>query len=159
MEISATHRYPQPPADTFAMLTDPAFLEAVCTATDPLEYSVYVEGLRTGSRRTMRNHASIERFTGPTITVTDEVSWDEPAGELRTGRTVVAVEGMPVTLTGTVTLSPTDDGASLTYAGELTVAIPLLGPALERQAAPLLLEALAIQAQVAQTWRSGAATG
>lgn len=152
MEISAAHHYPQPPAATFAMLTDPAFLEAVCAATDPLDYSVYVDGLRTGARRTMKNHASIERFTGPTITVTDEVAWDEADGDTRTGVTVVAVEGMPVTLRGKVTLAPSGDGASLTYLGDLTVAIPLLGPALERQAAPLLLEALGRQAEVAQTW-------
>lgn len=153
MEISTTHQYPQPPAATFTMLTDPAFLEAVCLATDPLDYSVYVDGLRTGARRTMKNHASIERFTGPTITVTDEVSWAEAEGELRNGITVVAVEGMPVTLRGTVTLAPSGAGASLTYDGELTVAIPLLGPALERQAAPLLLEALSRQAEVAQSWK------
>lgn len=155
MEISATHQYPQPPAATFAMLTDPAFLEAVCVATDPLDYSVYVEGLRTGARRTMKNHSSIERFTGPTITVTDEVAWAEADGDTRTGTTVVAVEGMPVTLRGTVTLAPSGEGASLTYDGDLTVAIPLLGPALERQAAPLLLEALSRQAEVAQTWPEG----
>lgn len=153
MEISATHQYPQPPRAAFAMLTDPAFLEAVCTASEPLDYSVYVDGLRTGARRTMKNHASIERFTGPTITVTDEVSWEpgEDAG-VRTGKTLVTVEGMPVALNGTVTLAPAGAGSVLTYTGDLKVAIPLLGPAFERQAAPLLLEALELQAKVAQTW-------
>ncbi len=153
MQISATHSYPKPPAATFAMLTDPAFLEAVCVASEPLDYSVYVEGLRTGARRTMKNHPSIEKFTGPTITVTDEVAWGEADGDTRAGRTVVAVENMPVTLNGTVTLAPDGEGSTLSYAGTLTVNIPLLGPALERQAAPLLLEALAIQSQVAQTWQ------
>ncbi|MGC3952723.1 MAG: DUF2505 domain-containing protein [Propionicimonas sp.] len=152
MEISATHQYPQPPEAAFAMLTDRAFLEAVCAATEPLQYSVHVDGLRTGARRTMKNHPSIERFTGPTITVTDEVSWEQPQGDLRRGRTLVTVEGMPVTLTGTVTLAPSGSGSSLTYAGELKVAVPLLGPSLERQAAPLLLQALERQSQVAQTW-------
>lgn len=152
MEISATHQYPQPPAVTFVMLTDPAFLAAVCVATEPLDHSVWVDGLRTGSRRTMRSHASIERFTGPTLTVTDEISWSEPDGEVRTGVTMVTVAGLPVTLRGTVTLAPAGAGASLAHAGRLTVSIPLLGPALERQAAPLLLEALGRQAEVAQTW-------
>lgn len=152
MEISATHQYPQPPEAAFAMLTDPAFLEAVCVATDPLEYSVRVDGLRTGARRTMKNHPSIERFTGPTITVNDQVDWEEARDGSRRGRTLVTVEGMPVTLAGTVTLAPAGQGSTLTYAGDLTVAVPLLGPALERQAAPLLLRALELQSQVAQTW-------
>lgn len=154
MEIRATHQYPQPVPDAFAMLTNPAFLEAVCLASDPIEYSTFVDGLRTGARRTMRNHASIERFTGPTITVSDEVTWQESNGDgTRTGTTLVAVEGMPVALTGTVTLAPSGGGSSLTYNGDLKVSVPLLGPALERQAAPLLLEALDLQAKVAQTWR------
>lgn len=153
MEIIATHQYPQPPEPTFAMLTDPAFLEAVCSATDPLDYTVYSDGLRTGARRTMRNHPSIERFTGATITVTDEVSWEpDSVGGTRRGRTLVSVEGMPVQLAGTVVLAPAGDGSSLSYDGDLTVSIPLLGGVLERQAAPLLLEALDIQARVAQTW-------
>lgn len=154
MEIATTHQYPQPPAAAFAMLADPAFLEAVCAATDPLDYSVYVDGLRTGTRRTMKNHPSIERFTGPTITVTDEITWQQPdGGPTRTGRTLVTVEGMPVTLNGTVTLAPSGEGSSLSYNGDLKVAIPLFGASLERQAAPLLLQALEIQAQVAQTWQ------
>ncbi|MDQ7992694.1 MAG: DUF2505 domain-containing protein [Propionicimonas sp.] len=152
MEISATHQFPQPPQAAFAMLTDPAFLEAVCSATDPLDYTVYVDGLRTGARRTMKNHPSIERFTGPTITVTDEVAWAEEAGGVREGTTLVAVEGMPVAMNGTVRLAPSGTGSSLSYAGDLRVSIPLVGPALERQAAPLLLEALDVQARVAQSW-------
>jgi len=153
MEITATHQYPQPPEAAFAMLTDPAFLEAVCHASDPLDYTVFVDGLRTGARRTMKNHPSIERFTGPTITVTDEVAWHPHAqAGVRTGTTQVVVEGMPVALNGTVTLGPAGTGSVLVYAGDLKVAIPVLGPAFERQAAPILLEALELQAKVAQTW-------
>ncbi len=154
MEIRATHHYPQPPQDAFAMLTDPGFLEAVCLASDPLEFTTWVDGLRTGARRTMRNHPSIEKFTGPTITVTDEVTWQESAVDgVHTGATLVSVEGMPVALTGTVTLAASQTGSTLTYLGDLKVSIPLVGPVLERQAAPILLEALELQAKVAQGWR------
>ena len=153
MEIRAPHQYPQSVPAAFAMLTDPAFLEAVCQASDPIEYTTFVDGLRTGARRTMRNHPSIERFTGPTITVSDEVTWHDGAGNgIRTGTTLVAVEGLPVALNGTVTLAPSDTGSPLTYLGDLKVSIPLVGPMLERQAAPILLEALELQAKVAQDW-------
>ena len=136
------------------MLTDPGFLEAVCLASDPLEFTTWVDGLRTGARRTMRNHPSIERCTGATITVTDEVTWQEGAVDgVHTGATLVSVEGMPVALTGTVTLAGSETGSTLTYLGDLKVSIPLVGPVLERQAAPILLEALELQAKVAQGWR------
>ncbi len=153
MEISATHQFPQQVDAAFAMLTDPEFLDAVCAASDPIEYWVFAEGLHTGARRVMRNHASIEKFTGPTITVTDEIDWDaQPAGDSRTGTARVRVDGMPVALHGRVRLAPSGTGSALTYEGNLKVSIPLVGPSLERQAAPVLLEALEVQARVAQTW-------
>ncbi len=153
MEISATHQFPQQVDAAFAMLTDPEFLDAVCAASDPLDYWVVANSLHTGARRVMRNHPSIEKFTGPTITVTDEIDWDaEPADGSRTGAARVTVEGMPVALIGRVVLAPSGDGSALTYSGNLKVSIPLVGPGLERQAAPILLEALAVQARVAQTW-------
>ncbi|HRA75656.1 MAG TPA: DUF2505 domain-containing protein [Propionicimonas sp.] len=156
MHIVATNDFTRAVEPAFALLTDPDFLDAVCRATHPLEHSVAVSGLTTGSRRVMENHPSIRRFTGPTITVTDEITWDaEPTDGTRHGRARVAVEGMPVELLGTVALEPRGTGSRLTYSGELTVGIPLLGPSLERQAAPLLVEALSRQEQVAQTWPAG----
>lgn len=154
MHIIATHDLPQAPDAAFRMLTDRSFLDAVCAATEPLEYTVFVNGLQTGSRRVMPNHPSIKRFTGSTITVTDEIAWEpDPTSDgSRRGKTRVAVAGMPVELLGTATLSANGAGSLLVYEGELTVAIPLLGPGLEKQAAPLLVEALDVQQQVAQTW-------
>jgi hypothetical protein len=153
MQITDTHEFPQSVEAAFAMLTDPEFLDAVCAASDPIEYWVFADGQHTGARRVMRGHASIKKFTGPTITVTDEIDWDaEPAGDTRTGAAKVTVEGMPVALVGRVVLAPHDSGSALTYSGTLKVSIPVVGPSLERQAAPILLNALAIQAQVAQTW-------
>lgn len=153
MQITSRHVYPHPPQATFEMLTDPAFLDTVCAATEPLEYTVRVEGLHSRTQRTLRNDPSIERFTGPTITVIDEITWGPATADgVRTGATLVTVAGMPVRLTGTVSLAPDGAGSTVTYDGELTVAVPLLGPSLERRAAPLLLRALEIQAEVAQTW-------
>lgn len=153
MQISTTHAFPQPVDAAFTMLLDPEFLDAVCAATHPIEYRVFAEGLRTGARRVMQSPSVIQRFTGPTLTVADEIQWDAAAsGQTRTGTTTVTVEGMPVRLSGRVTLAPQGSGSALAYDGDLTVSIPLVGPGLERQAAPLLLEALAVQSGVAQTW-------
>lgn len=153
MRIQASLEFPQDPVAAFAMLTDPAFLDAVCVATSPLEHSVFADGLRTGSRRVMENHPSIRRFTGSTITVTDEITWSATAtAEGANGTALVRVEGMPVELVGTVVLGPLGGGSTLVYDGTLTVAVPLLGPGLEKQAAPLLLEALKRQEGVAAQW-------
>jgi hypothetical protein len=149
MEIHATNDFAAPVDTVFAMLTDRVFLRAVCLATDPIEHSVTVDGLRTTTRRVMPTPSVVARLAGPRMTVVDEISWQPEAvdGDRR-GAAHITVEGMPAELVGTVTLVPGGRGSVLTYDGELTVNIPFLGPSLAKQAAPALLEALEIQQRV-----------
>jgi hypothetical protein len=149
MEIHATNDFAASVPEAFAMLTDRVFLRAVCLATDPLDHSVEVDGLRTATRRVMPTPSVVARLAGPTMAVVDEIIWEaEPVDGGRRGAAHITVEGLPAELLGTVTLVPGGKGSVLTYDGELTVSVPFLGPSLARQAAPLLLEALEIQQRV-----------
>ncbi len=156
MDIHADNDFAAAPERVFAMLTDPDFLERVCQATEPLEYEVYVEGLKAGTRRVMRSPSAVTTLTGPTLTVRDEIVWHEStsSGD-RSGAATIKVEGLPVALHGTVRLTPGGRGTVLGYRGVLKVGIPLVGPRLEAQAAPALLEALNVQQQVGDTWLAG----
>lgn len=149
MEIHATNDFAAPVDTVFAMLTDPVFLRATCIATDPIDHSVSVDGLRTATRRVMPTPSVVARLAGPSMAVVDEITWEQagPDGSRR-GATHITVEGLPAGLEGTVTLVPGGRGSLLTYDGELTVSIPFLGPSLAKQASPLLLEALEIQQRV-----------
>lgn len=155
MDITATNDFAAAPDEVFAMLTDPEFLERVCQATDPIEYEVYVEGARAGTRRVMRSPSSVTTFTGPTLTVRDEIDWQPASGGHRTGAATIRVEGLPVALRGTVRLVPGGRGTVLGYTGELKVGIPFVGHRLETQAAPALLEALNVQQRVGDEWLAG----
>ena len=153
MEIHATNDFAAPVETVFAMLTDRVFLRAVCLATDPIGHEVSVEGLRTSTRRVMPTPSVVKRFAGPSMTIIDDINWDaaQVAG-VRRGQTLVSVEGMPADVVGTVTLAPGGRGSVLTYNGELTVRVPVLGPGLAKQAAPALLEALDVQQRVGDEW-------
>lgn len=149
MEIHATNDFAAPVPEVFAMLTDRVFLRSVCVASDPLEHDVVVEGLRTVTRRVMPTPSVISRLAGPTMAVIDEIRWEVAEVEAaRQGAAHITVEGLPAELRGRVTLLAGGRGSVLTYTGELTVRVPVLGPGLARQAAPLLLEALEIQQRV-----------
>jgi len=149
MEIHATNDFAASVPEVFAMLTDRVFLRAVCLASDPIEHSVEVAGLHTSTRRVLPTPSVVSRFTGPTMAVIDEIVWAaEHAESGRDGTTLVRVEGLPAELVGTVRLAAGGRGATLHYDGELTVRVPILGPGLAKQAAPLLLEALEIQQRV-----------
>lgn len=156
MEIHATNDFAAPVPVVFAMLTDRVFLRAVCLATDPLEHDVAVDGLRTATRRVMPTPSVVARLAGPTMAVVDEITWDAaPLDGDRHGTAHISVEGLPAELVGTVTLAPGGRGSVLSYDGELTVKVPVLGPGLAKQAAPLLLEALEIQQRVGDEFLAG----
>lgn len=155
MQIHATNDFAASVAEVFAMLTDRVFLRAVCLATDPLDHQVVVDGLRTTTRRVLPTPSVVSRLAGPKMTVVDEIVWDAAADGGRQGAAHITVEGLPAELIGTVSLAAAGRGALLTYAGELSVHIPLLGPSLAQQAAPLLLEALEIQQRVGEEYLAG----
>lgn len=149
MRIHATNDFAADVPTVFAMLTDPVFLRATCLVSEPLEHSVAVEGLATRTRRVMPTPSVVARLAGPTMAVVDQITWHADGGTgRREGDALITVEGLPAKLVGSVRLEPGGRGALLDYDGELTVDVPLLGPTLAKQAAPLLVEALEIQQRV-----------
>lgn len=148
MEIHARNDFAASPDQVFEMLTDRVFLTAVCLASEPQAHQVSVEGALTRTRRVMPAPSAVAKLTGPTLAIIDEIQWDPPTTDSRTGAARITVEGLPAGLVGTVQLSPGGRGTILDYRGELTVSVPLIGPGLAKQAAPLLLDALALQQRV-----------
>ena len=156
MRIRTGNDFACTPAQAYAMLTDPAFWRAVADASHPLSYDVSVDGRRVRTRRVLPSDPSVAKITGPTITIVDEIFWDDSGGDERYGLASVEVEGLPASIGaamgGTVWLHAGGRGALLDYEGDLDVAVPLIGPLLERRAAAVLTEAIGLQQQVADAW-------
>jgi hypothetical protein len=156
MQIQASNDFATTPAQAFAMLTDPVFLAAVCLATNSLEHQVSVDGLTTWSRRVLAAPAAVAKFTGPKLAVIDRITWESGADQEFQGVASIEVEGLPAKLDGSVRLVAGGRGAVLSYTGELSVQVPIIGAGLAKQAAPLLLDALQIQQQVGDEYLSRA---
>lgn len=148
MEIHARNDFAASPDQVFAMFTDRVFLTAVCLASRPQAHEVSVEGALTRTRRVMPSPSAVAKLAGPTLTIIDEIQWEPSTSDVHTGAARITVEGLPAGLVGTVQLSPGGKGTILDYRGDLTVNVPLIGPGLAKQAAPLLLEALDLQQRV-----------
>ena len=135
------------------MMTDQAYLEEVCVASESLSYHVSVEGSTTRTSRTLPAPDSAARFTGPQLTINDEVGWGDPASNgSRSGAVTMTVLGQPVNFRGKVEVSPGGRGSVVDVTGELKVAIPLLGRRLEEAAAPAVMAGYRTQQEVGDRW-------
>jgi len=135
------------------MMTDQRYLEEVCEASDSISYNVTTAGSTTQTSRTMPAPESAARFTGPRLTVNDEIVWGELAPDgSRSGTVTMTVLGQPVTFKGGIRLSPGGRGSVVDVRGDLKVAIPLLGRKLEEAAAPAVMAAYRTQQEVGDRW-------
>jgi len=141
------------------MMTDQRYLEEVCEASDSISYNVTTAGSTTQTSRTMPAPESAARFTGPRLTVNDEIVWGELAPDgSRSGTVTMTVLGQPVTFKGGIRLSPGGRGSVVDVRGDLKVAIPLLGRKLEEAAAPAVMAAYRTQQEVGDRWLARSAS-
>jgi hypothetical protein len=156
MEISSHLDFAAPPAEVYAMMTNQRFLEEVCVASGSNSYNVSAAGSTTQTSRTLPAPESAARFTGPQLTVNDEVVWAEPTSDgSRTGTVTMNVLGQPVSFRGGIRISPGGRGSVVDVRGDLKVAIPLLGRKLEESAAPAVMASYRTQQEVGDKWLAG----
>jgi hypothetical protein len=153
MDISSHLDFAADPADVYAMMTDQGYLDEVCVASGSLSYDVSVDGSTTRTSRTLPAPDSAVRFTGPKLTVNDEVVWGDPSSDGSRGGTVtMTILGQPVKFRGKLQLSAGGRGSVLDITGELKVAIPILGKKLAESAAPAVTEGYKKQQEVGDRW-------
>jgi hypothetical protein len=153
MDISSRLDFAAQPNDVYAMMTNQKYLEEVSVASGSLSYAASVEGSTTKTSRTLPAPDTAARFTGPQLTVNEEVVWDGPSADgSRSGAITMTVLGQPVTFRGKLNLSPGGRGSVVDIIGELKVAIPLLGRKLEESAAPAVMAGYQTQQEVGNRW-------
>ena len=159
MDISSHLDFAAPPAEVHAMMTDQRYLEEVCVASDSISYHVSAAGSTTQTSRTLPAPESAARFTGPQLTVNDEIVWGDPSSDgSRSGTVTMTVLGQPVTFKGGIRLSPGGRGSVVDVRGDLKVAIPLLGRKLEEAAAPAVMAGYRTQQEVGDRWLARSAS-
>lgn len=136
MEVRSTHTYAAPPGVVFEMMTDPDVLTAKYAALGHddvriVEHSVDGDTLTVRSRRKvpMDVPGFAKRFLSPTNAVEQSDRWDAPAEDgSRTGTWQVNAAGVPVTVGGTLRITPGPKRTTVVeVAGEVTSSVPLVG--------------------------------
>ena len=157
------------PATAARMLADPAYVNAKVRATGALDQQVDVVAGENGAftvttRRSMPTDqipANLRPFVGSSLHVRQVEAWNTPQPDgARRGTVVVEITGVPVRLTGTMSLAAAADAATiLAYDGDLKAGIPLFAGAVETAAADAIRDALSIEGAVAARWLEGNRSG
>jgi hypothetical protein len=155
MQLTAQQDFAASPSQVVAMLTDSAFLEKVCVASEAQKYAVTVDGMHTTVSRTLPSPSAVAKFTGSTITIVEDLVWSyEAADGSRKATFTLAVPGLPVEMNGTARMYAGGRGTKVDYSGDLTVNLPFVGKKLEQSAAPAVLDGIGLQQRVGDDWLS-----
>lgn len=160
MDVHRVLRFRADPEAVFAMLTSEEFLRRRAQASHALSADVSVGttpagAVRSELRQTLPAEVPdfVRKLTGPTIDLTEEIVWDDPAADRsRTGTITMQVQGAPVHLHGTVTLSLTSSGTEQVVRAELKAAVPMIGGKIERAAEPAVIAGIDVLEDLGRDW-------
>lgn len=150
MKFTHSAEYPAAPDAVFAQMLDPEFQDAKCDATTAGTWKADVS--TTGDRTVITTERVLptdqlpdiaRSFVGDRLTIVEAQTWGPPAADgTRTADLNLHVKGAPMTLKGTIRLSPKGSGSLHQVEGELRAGVPLIGGKLEKAASePLLFAA------------------
>lgn len=153
MQIQARNDFAADTLATHAMLTDPAFLAKVCEASGDLSYRVDGVPQHTAVERTMEAPSAVRSLLGDRLTLVQKIRWNAAdAAGARTGDLELTVQGMPARAQLAIDLRSGGRGTVVSFTGEFTIKVPLLGRSLEAKAAPALTAGFDVQQQVGDDW-------
>ena len=155
MQFTQSISYPGTVDEVVAMYLTPAYLERrfgqfVVEGSQ----AVSAEGERVSFAGTVRPElipAAAARFVKSDLRIsfTEEWARDEAGA---TSRTSVTVDGAPVSVEATSTLSPSDAGSAREVSGNLSVRVPLLGGRIEKEAVSHLGRVVEREQALAAQW-------
>lgn len=155
MQFTQSISYPGTVDEVVAMYLTPAYLERrFGQFVVEGSATVSVEGERVSFAGTVRPElipAAAARFVKSDLRVSFTEEWaTNEAGA--TSRTSVTVDGAPVSVEATSTLSPSDAGSAREVSGNLSVRVPLLGGRIEKEAVAHLGRVVEREQALATQW-------
>lgn len=163
MRIARTVELIGCPEDVFATRATEVFQVAKLTASRALDHDVAVayRGDHTviTTRRSMSTHGfpdAAKSLIGNRLIIHEVQDWG-PAGSdgSRRAAIIISIDGAPVALIGTLTVSPSGDGSLEALDSDLKASIPFIGGKIEKLAAPAIEAGFDIETILLNEWLFG----
>ncbi len=157
MRLTRSLSYDAPTADVVAMMQDPAFWDRVAQATGALSSSTAVatkgdrvEVVTDQQQAVVGVPAFAKKFVGESTRAIVTTSWHAERGSYR-----VETPGKPTSIAGSVAVTSTGNGASVTYDLEVKASVPLIGGKLEKLVCDLTGDGFEKEHAVGVAWLAG----
>ncbi|HEX5995413.1 MAG TPA: DUF2505 domain-containing protein [Jiangellales bacterium] len=161
MDLRTQLRFDADPVTVFAMLTDEEYIGRKVRAANAIRHEVSV--IRNGDQVTIKLLRVmppdvpdfVRRFVGDTIDLQQTDVWAPAAPDgTRTGTIAIDMVGAPVTLRGTLSLTPDGPGSLTSVAGKIKASVPFVGGKIEQAVHSGLIKAAEREEQVGRDWLS-----
>ncbi|MCL2784814.1 MAG: DUF2505 domain-containing protein [Propionibacteriaceae bacterium] len=153
MKIPSTLTFTHPGDRVADMFVNPDFALHVGKEVDAENVTTSQIDKGLTSVFTIPSPDSVRKLLGPTMTVTETVTWEAPRPDgSRRGRMTMSVTGMPAKTDGPLTLTPTATGCVVDYDAEFMVRIPLFGKKIEDMAQKYLTQIISACERVGNNW-------
>ncbi|MGP9605730.1 DUF2505 domain-containing protein [Arthrobacter sp. MYb211] len=163
MALNASTQIAHPADKVIATLADRGFAEHLTSLAKGTLTSFTVEG-DTNSAFTLTTVRALptdrvpdfaRKFVGASIDVTQVEQWSAPdAAGNRSASVKINVAGVPVSVSGTESLSPAGEQSEFAIDAKVSSSIPFIGGKLASAAEPYLGKALNMQAAQVNEWLS-----
>lgn len=143
--------FPAPPSEVFDVIKDPQFhteMLAEAGALDGSNSTVTADGdsVTIATTRVLSSDMIPDRvpdmvrsMLGKSLTISEVQQWQPAAADgSRRGTLTAELKGAPVKVAGATQLQPDGDGTKQIIDADLTVDVFLIGPQVEKMAAPML---------------------
>lgn len=160
MEIRTHADYAATPEEVFAVVSDPAFVQDKVERVSVKQHLAEVR--QVGDTTVISTTRTLptsdlpdvaKKFVGEVLTLVEEQTWSPSAADgSREARIQLRVDGAPVSLKGTIRLSPKGSGSTQDVVAELTAKVPLMGSVIEKAAAPGIKAGIDAEVDLVKEW-------
>lgn len=160
MDFTHRHRFDAPLDAVVEMLADESFARVRGEASGATLIDLLVDGdastdFRVSLRRevpTSSIPAEMRTLVGSRLVITYTEAWEPPEESERIGTFSVEVMGAPGHVAGALGLRPDGDGTEMLATGSVSVAMPLVGPMIERALVGSVTKTLESELTAADEW-------
>ncbi|MDN6591293.1 DUF2505 domain-containing protein [Acidipropionibacterium jensenii] len=155
MDINTSAQFAADPNTVCAMMTDPSWWQDVYRRIGATTSDVTVTDTGLSLDLALPAPSQVKKFVGETMAAHQDLSWGPAADDgSRKGTLTITPKGLPAKAVGHADLAGGGPGSVITYTGEFTVSIPLVGRKLESTAGPYITRAFDVQQEAGNDYLS-----